>query len=780
MRRRQLGDGDGCSAACEVECGFACEKKSEGLRIFSTCTRHCGDGVVQWELGEECDDTSKCCDGCRLAPSHNAECSGACCDADCKIPPNGGACTAADGASAGVCVGAECVAGFPLVDEVAGLVFDPVACPLSAAEPCKQVGSLGDECVRLHGYNLADGSVCAQPGSGRRALRVGRVHRRRALRRRPRRPRRGVRRRVGVLRGCQLADGAECSGDGECCDGSTCRYKRAPASCDGAGTGGADGVCVDGACLPAALSWCGVKTPPLDVYCAATEAEPCRIACPADGSCAAPATPADFGLDDAIGYLPEGTACETGGVVGLCSATGTCETGDGGWYCGDGHVAPGEECDLGAANGDTACCTKKCTLNRAKAAACAGGECCTPECHFEPPTHSCTDGDVHGYCASGACVDSSPFCHAMRGELNTERCPIAADEQCLEACAVVDGGALSCRSVLSTSSTDLLLNLDSFVAAGAGFVADGTSCALPDATSGVCKTGVCVHLQACGNGHVDAGEECDDDSKCCDNCKLRVMVKDDGTGWERAQCSFMHGSEPNDCCDQSCQMRPTSHICTDMTQASHDACPHLPDDAWASAELHGFCNAGVCQPCSASRRRATGHQPLRDGGRAVQAQPAVDQPVRDEGLRPRQLGGVRGVGRRTSGPSSTARRTSRRRSSRGAATTCRTACAAPASATTGSSAWCTAASPSCRPRRRRLPPPPPPPPAATSTSPAPSRRARRRPTRRARRSSSACRTRSNGSRQASATRRTRATTRQPPPTSTSAASAAASSSPTTT
>ena len=27
------------------------------------------------------------------------------------------------------------------VDEVAGLVFDPVACPLSAAEPCKQVGS---------------------------------------------------------------------------------------------------------------------------------------------------------------------------------------------------------------------------------------------------------------------------------------------------------------------------------------------------------------------------------------------------------------------------------------------------------------------------------------------------------------------------------------------------------------------------------------------------------------------------------------------------------------
>ena len=76
------------------------------------------------------------------------------------------------------------------------------------------------------------------------------------------------------------------------------------------------------------------------------------------------------------------------------------------------------------------------------------------------------------------------------------------------------------------------------------------------------------------------------------------MAKDDGTGWERAQCSFMHGSEPNDCCDQSCQMRPTSHICTDMTQASHDACPHLPDDAWAAAELHGFCNAGVCQPCS--------------------------------------------------------------------------------------------------------------------------------------------------------------------------------------
>ena len=31
----------------------------------SACERGCGNGVVDFELGEECDEESACCDGCR-------------------------------------------------------------------------------------------------------------------------------------------------------------------------------------------------------------------------------------------------------------------------------------------------------------------------------------------------------------------------------------------------------------------------------------------------------------------------------------------------------------------------------------------------------------------------------------------------------------------------------------------------------------------------------------------------------------------------------------------
>eukprot|EP00966_Prymnesium_polylepis_P294669 6804703-Prymnesium_polylepis.1 len=43
---------DGCSADCVVECGWSCEQPSQLATQPTVCSHHCGDGVVQRELGE--------------------------------------------------------------------------------------------------------------------------------------------------------------------------------------------------------------------------------------------------------------------------------------------------------------------------------------------------------------------------------------------------------------------------------------------------------------------------------------------------------------------------------------------------------------------------------------------------------------------------------------------------------------------------------------------------------------------------------------------------------
>ena len=43
-------DGDGCSAACLIEPGYACAGAP------SRCALACGDGALHPELGETCDD----------------------------------------------------------------------------------------------------------------------------------------------------------------------------------------------------------------------------------------------------------------------------------------------------------------------------------------------------------------------------------------------------------------------------------------------------------------------------------------------------------------------------------------------------------------------------------------------------------------------------------------------------------------------------------------------------------------------------------------------------
>ena len=48
--------GDGCSEECDVECGWVCSQPDGLYSVESSCARHCGDGHVQLDFGEQCDD----------------------------------------------------------------------------------------------------------------------------------------------------------------------------------------------------------------------------------------------------------------------------------------------------------------------------------------------------------------------------------------------------------------------------------------------------------------------------------------------------------------------------------------------------------------------------------------------------------------------------------------------------------------------------------------------------------------------------------------------------
>ena len=70
---------------------------------------------------------------------------------------------------------------------------------------------------------------------------------------------------------------------------------------------------------------------------------------------------------------------------------------------------------------------------------------------------------------------------------------------------------------------------------------------------GLCHGTACVPLGTCGNGVVEPGEECDDDTFCCD-AATRLLA-------EGATCS-------GECCSRACTPEPTSVACGDGAQGA--------------------------------------------------------------------------------------------------------------------------------------------------------------------------------------------------------------------
>lgn len=217
--------------------------------------------------------------------------------------------------------------------------------------------------------------------------------------------------------------------------------------------------------------------------------------------------------------------------------------------CGDGVIDPaaGEQCDPGAVPG-----------------ACGSGETCTASCVCVPcgngvvdPGEQCDDGNTDdGDCCSGSCQ---------------------------------------------------------FEAAGSACAEDGDACTA-DVCGGSGDEGLCTHpplaplppaCQLCGNGTVDAGEQCDDggttDGDCCDSaCRFEVGPCDDGdvcVVGESCQSGICTGGAPvdcsavsNSCAPAACDPSGSEGNCSDVTTLA-DGSPCEDGDACTE---NSTCDAGTC------------------------------------------------------------------------------------------------------------------------------------------------------------------------------------------
>ncbi|MCU0663683.1 MAG: hypothetical protein MUC50_15310 [Myxococcota bacterium] len=107
---------------------------------------------------------------------------------------------------------------------------------------------------------------------------------------------------------------------------------------------------------------------------------------------------------------------------------------------------------------------------------------------------------------------------------------------CCQNCQIVQSGSV-CRAADATAcDVAELCNGSSALCPADGKKADNTTCA----TGMVCKSGACVTTPTCGNGTVQAGEQCDpspaSSTDCCDNVTCKFLGTDAACGAAPATC----------------------------------------------------------------------------------------------------------------------------------------------------------------------------------------------------------------------------------------------------
>ncbi len=213
--------------------------------------------------------------------------------------------------------------------------------------------------------------------------------------------------------------------------------------------------------------------------------------------------------------------------------------------CGDGKVSTGETCDTAIPAGQTGACPTSCTAPDACHTSTLSGSACTTQCVVAAITPCCGNGTV----------DSGENCDTAIAAGQPGACPTSCTAP--DAChtSTLSGSACTAKCVVTTITpccgngiVEAGENCDKAITSGAG--ACPTSCTAPDAChtstlSGSACTANCVVTTitpCCGNGIVEAGENCDKaiisgTGACPTSCNDNNVCTTDTLSGSAADCS---------------------------------------------------------------------------------------------------------------------------------------------------------------------------------------------------------------------------------------------------
>ena len=504
-------DVDGCTTACEVaRCGDGLvqvdvEQCDGGPGGDGGCTAQClladaaACGDNDPDPGEECDDGNTnagdgCTDTCQLEV-----CGDGVLRAGVEECDDGGVLDG-DGCSAG-CALEECGDGIQQGSEACDdgpANADDAACTLSCT-----VARCGDGVVRAGEETCDDGNFEAGDGCGP---------------------------------GCAV----ETCGDGQPGKGE---------QCDDANLEAGDG------CSPECISeYCGDGQPGPGEQCDdgnAAAGDGCGKDCQLE-------FPEACG-DQKVG---KGEQCDDGGTEDGDGCSALCQLEDLAG-CGDSVVGPGEECDDGnSVAGDG--CASGCALER-----CGDG--------IQQPGEQCDDGDLDdGDGCSASCLAEPSECGNGKQELG-EQCDdgnAVAGDGCEEGCVATEGSVVvtaTCGNGAQDAGEqcddgghfegdgcDEVCQLEASVCGNAK-VEPGEGCDDGNTVAGDGCAAACATEAVCGNTDVELGEGCDDGNTVAgDGCNAVCKLEFCGDGVVQAdeQCDDAdeNSSVTPDACRDTCQL----------------------------------------------------------------------------------------------------------------------------------------------------------------------------------------------------------------------------------
>lgn len=290
--------------------------------------------------------------------------------------------------------------------------------------------------------------------------------------------------------------------------------------------------------------------------------------------------------------LAEGDKC---GDVKICKG-GSCVDA----VCGDGIVSGTEECDDGnVVNGDGCDSCKFSCKSTDTARNCSGGDACAGTSTCDDTTHKCnagtpladgtTCGTAGGVCKGGVCtagtcgdgiVSGGEQCDFGTGNGAGTGCQVDCKFSCSKTADTCSDGNV-CNGVETCQTVTVSGKTGQKCQPGTA-ATDGTTCG-----SGlVCKTGVCVSPSAvCGNGVVEAGEDCDFGTG-----------NGAGTGCETT-CKFSCTKTPTDSCNDGnpCNGTETCATVTVGGKTGQKCNAGTSLSACAACGTGAVCVGGTCK-----------------------------------------------------------------------------------------------------------------------------------------------------------------------------------------